>query len=94
MSAMMVKVTFAAWGLGIVLSICIAQWITKPLKNMKKTMVRYGAGDFSARVSVKGKDEIAAFGHLFNQMAEQDIRFGETDKNRGRPEAQGANFRR
>lgn len=34
-------------------------------------MVRYGAGDFSARVSVKGKDEIAAFGHLFNQMAEQ-----------------------
>lgn len=71
MSAMMVKVTFAAWGLGIVLSICIAQWITKPLKNMKKTMVRYGAGDFSARVSVKGKDEIAAFGHLFNQMAEQ-----------------------
>lgn len=71
MSAMMVKVTFAAWGLGIALSICIAQWITKPLKNMKKTMVRYGAGDFSARVSVKGKDEIAAFGHLFNQMAEQ-----------------------
>lgn len=71
MSAMMVKVTFAAWGLGIALSICIALWITKPLKNMKKTMVRYGAGDFSARVSVKGKDEIAAFGHLFNQMAEQ-----------------------
>lgn len=71
MSAMMVKVTFVAWGLGIALSICIAQWITKPLKNMKKTMVRYGAGDFSARVSVKGKDEIAAFGHLFNQMAEQ-----------------------
>lgn len=71
MSAMMVKVTFAAWGLGIVLSICIAQWITKPLKSMKRTMVRYGAGDFSARVPVKGKDEIAAFGHLFNQMAEQ-----------------------
>ena len=71
MSAMMVKVTFAAWGLGSVLSICIAQWITKPLKSMKRTMVRYGAGDFSARVPVKGKDEIAAFGHLFNQMAEQ-----------------------
>lgn len=71
MSAMMVKVTLAAWGLGIALSICIAQWITKPLKSMKRTMVRYGAGDFSARVPVKGKDEIAAFGHLFNQMAEQ-----------------------
>ena len=71
MSAMMVKVTLAAWGLGIALSICIAQWITKPLKSMKRTLVRYGAGDFSARVPVKGKDEIAAFGHLFNQMAEQ-----------------------
>jgi hypothetical protein len=71
MSAMMVKVTMAALGLGIVLSVCIAQWITKPLKSMKKTMVKYGAGDFSVRVSVKGKDEIAALGHLLNQMAEQ-----------------------
>ena len=71
MSAMMVKVTMAALGLGIVLSVCIAQWITKPLMRMKKTMVKYGAGDFSARVSVKGKDEIAALGHLLNQMAEQ-----------------------
>lgn len=71
MAAMMIRVTLAAFCLGIVLSIWLAQWITKPIKNMKKTMLLYGKGDFSAKVEVKGKDEIAALGHLLNQMSGQ-----------------------
>lgn len=71
MAAMMIRVILAAFCLGIILSIWLAQWITKPIKNMKKTMLLYGKGDFSAKVEVKGKDEIAALGHLLNQMSGQ-----------------------
>lgn len=71
MVAMMVRVSFAALCLGILLSIWLAQWIARPIKHLKKAMIKYGKGDFTARVTVKGKDEIAALGHLLNQMSQQ-----------------------
>lgn len=71
MAVMMLRISFLIFGLGIILSVWIADRITKPIKNMKKTMLRYGEGDLSAKVAVRGKDEIAVLGNILNQMSEQ-----------------------
>lgn len=71
MTQMLVCIMLVALFMGVCLSIWLAQWITRPIKNMKKSMLRYGEGDFSAKVEVKGKNEIAILGHLLNQMSGQ-----------------------
>jgi signal transduction histidine kinase len=42
--------------------------ITKPLDQMKNVARRVASGEFSERVSVKGKDEIAELSESFNNM--------------------------
>lgn len=48
----------------------ISLHVTSPLKRMNKAVKEYAKGDFSARVTVKGKDEVAQLGVAFNRMAE------------------------
>lgn len=55
----------------ILASVWVADRITKPIKNMKETIEHYSEGDFSAKVDVLGRDEIASLAEILNQMSEQ-----------------------
>ncbi len=48
----------------------VSQRTTRPLKEMADASKRFAMGDFSARVSVVGSDEIANLAQSFNYMAE------------------------
>lgn len=48
----------------------IMERIITPLKNMTKATKSFAKGDFSTRVVVSGRDEIAELGSAFNNMAE------------------------
>lgn len=67
----LVVVLVAALFVTLGISILLAERITKPIKEMKKTMEWYGKGEFSAKVKIIGNDEISSLGRLLNQMSEQ-----------------------
>lgn len=46
----------------------IASRIAKPLELLKNQAEKVAAGDFTQRVDIEGKDEIAALADVFNQM--------------------------
>ena len=48
----------------------ITERIVHPLRTMTGAAKSFGKGDFSARVVVAGKDEVAELGRAFNNMAE------------------------
>ena len=48
----------------------ITERIVHPLKSMTRVAKRFGKGDFSERVTVQGKGEVAALATAFNNMAE------------------------
>lgn len=49
----------------------ISARVTLPLKRMKHAVRAYSKGDFSIRIPVQGKDEIAELSIAFNRMAEE-----------------------
>lgn len=53
----------------VLLSWILASQITKPISNMKKIINTYGTGNFTAKVKVEGKDEIADLGNILNSMS-------------------------
>ncbi len=67
----MISVLIVALVVSIFVSIGLAEKLTKPINSMKQSMECYGKGDFSAKVSVTGIDEIGSLGKLLNQMAGQ-----------------------
>lgn len=67
----MLSVLIPALFMAVFLSLWLAGRITKPIMQMTETMERYGQGDFSAKVDVRGNDEIGSLGRLLNQMSEQ-----------------------
>ena len=52
-----------------VVSILVTSRLTTPLRNISDTARKFGQGDFSARVTVEGDDEVAHLAYTFNQMA-------------------------
>ncbi|MBI4910091.1 MAG: HAMP domain-containing protein [Acidobacteria bacterium] len=60
---------------GIVLGILMGWWtterVTKPVVQLAESSRKIAAGDWSVRVPVSGKDEIAQMAGSFNQMAGQ-----------------------
>ncbi len=44
--------------------------ISRPMAEMGKAAIKFSQGDYSARVEVHGKDEVASLGRTFNNMAE------------------------
>lgn len=48
----------------------ITERVINPLKNISKATKKFAKGDFSTRVTIYGRDEIAELGESFNQMAE------------------------
>ena len=59
--------------LGILVMVMGNQWIirgvTRPLANLAKTIQRFGGGQLTAEVPVKGNDEVGMLSLVFNEMA-------------------------
>jgi signal transduction histidine kinase len=55
--------------LATILGILLARSISRPMAEMGKAAVKFARGDYTARVAVHGRDEVAALGKTFNQMA-------------------------
>ncbi len=73
--AMRIRIIYmAAFGvlLGIIFSIWMASTLTKPIHQLEKGVKKIALGDFSARVYIKTKDEVAFLADSFNKMA-QDL---------------------
>lgn len=51
-----------------------------PLRNMSEAAKKFAKGDFSARITVQGKDEIAQLSASFNNMAQQLDKLEDTRK--------------
>ncbi|WP_342553823.1 methyl-accepting chemotaxis protein [Paenibacillus sp. FSL R7-0652] len=62
-------------GVTILAVLAGAYWIAsvfiKPLRQLHHTSIQMSEGDFTGRVTVKGKDEFAELGRAFNQMSDQ-----------------------
>lgn len=48
----------------------VSRRIIRPIKKLTSTAARYGEGDFTKRVKVSGKDEVAELASTFNKMAD------------------------
>jgi two-component system sensor histidine kinase CpxA len=61
------------WMLGIIAALCyaLARYLTSPLRNMQKTVERFGRGDFSARVRTRRGDELGQLARTVDQMADR-----------------------
>lgn len=57
--------------IGILTGIRRARAISRPVAMLAATADRFAHGDLSARVQVKGQDEVASLQHSFNAMAER-----------------------
>ena len=58
------------WLLGFAGCMLISNGMIRPLREMSKVVKRFALGDFSARVTVRGQDEIADLADSFNDMAQ------------------------
>jgi len=56
--------------LASVLGFLLIRSISRPMAEMGKAAIKFSQGDYSARVEVHGKDEVASLGRTFNNMAE------------------------
>jgi signal transduction histidine kinase len=61
------------WMLAIFSLLCylLARHLTSPLREMQKTIERFGKGDFSARVNSRRGDELGQLARTVDQMAER-----------------------
>ncbi len=66
------SVVFAllAIALSLVLLLLTAFWLTRNLVSLSAASQRIAEGDFNARISLRGDDEVAMVGRSFNAMAE------------------------
>lgn len=61
---------FVVFMLGFAACYIISYHMITPLKDMSRAAKRFAKGDFNARVTVKGRDEIAELAVAFNNMAQ------------------------
>lgn len=55
--------------LTLMLSFMLSVSITNPIKELKKSALKLGKGDFKTRVKIKSKDEVGVLAQTFNKMA-------------------------
>jgi NtrC-family two-component system sensor histidine kinase KinB len=65
----------AAVVVGLVLSSLLTARLVQPLVRLRGAADRIGAGDFTARVAVSGRDELAQLAMTFNSMADRLDRY-------------------
>jgi two-component system nitrogen regulation sensor histidine kinase NtrY len=62
-------------GVGILLGIVVSWWIsarvTRPLAQLSRTVDQVAAGNWSARVDVRSRDEVGRLGSAFNHMTQE-----------------------
>jgi signal transduction histidine kinase len=62
-------------GAGILLGIMVSWWIsarvTRPLAQLSRTVDQVAAGNWSARVEVRSRDEVGRLGSAFNRMTQE-----------------------
>ena len=71
----MVVASLASLLLGVVLSSLLTNRLVQPVGRLRTAADRIGAGDFSARVPVSGRDELAQLATTFNGMADRLDRY-------------------
>ncbi len=61
------------WVLVVSILFCsaLAYYLTSPLRNLSKTVERFGQGDLTARTKAKRRDELGELGRTFDRMAER-----------------------
>ncbi len=57
--------------ISIIIGVSMTRTITGAIHNIYEGTLRIGRGDFSHRIPVKGRDQLAAVGKSFNAMSEQ-----------------------
>src|SRR5262245_53829845 len=72
---MMLLASLTALVVGIVLSSLLTGRLLLPVSRLREAADRIGAGDFSARVPVAGRDEFAQLATTFNAMADRLDRY-------------------
>lgn len=55
--------------LAVLLAAAFSWWMVRPLRKMTARVFEIGAGNYEARIEIKGSDEIAQLGETINQMA-------------------------
>ena len=58
-----------AGGLALILAVLLAMQLLRPVRDLTRAAKQMAQGDLSQRVPVKGKDELAELGRMFNFMA-------------------------
>jgi len=67
----MAAVAGVAGGLGLLFAWLLARRFTRPVRQLAEGAEKIGQGQFSARVSIPGADELAALARRFNAMADR-----------------------
>jgi two-component system, NtrC family, sensor histidine kinase KinB len=75
MGTVMIAASLGALLLGIILSSLLTNRLVQPVARLREAAHRIGAGDFSARVPVAGRDELAQLATTFNGMADRLDRY-------------------
>ncbi len=75
MGTVMVSASLAALLLGVIVSGLLTSRLVLPVARLRAAADRIGAGDFSARVPVSGRDEVAQLATTFNGMADRLDRY-------------------
>lgn len=55
----------------VVLAFFVSRWVTRPIASLTRGIERVGQGDFSGRVEVKGRSEMARLARAFNEMSQK-----------------------
>lgn len=61
--------SFIAVGVGVILSIVLTRRVTGPVREMMRLAERISRGDYTARVGVAGRDELASLARSLDRMA-------------------------
>jgi NtrC-family two-component system sensor histidine kinase KinB len=75
MGTVMIAASLSTLLLGIVLSSLLTNRLVQPVARLREAAHRIGTGDFSARVPVSGRDELAQLATTFNGMADRLDRY-------------------